>query len=1037
MIIVILQLSFISLSAQIVTSSNKNALARESFNVPANRKAVRDFQYLPEGNAFVCVNGNNRFTRSLYGTYDDSRLETSDRPVFAYYYKNADNSTNIAFVAVTGDKKLPLDSVGYCKSWYSAGKRNYEVKDKSFGNAKILISALALADKDGAIWKVEMEKNSQNFRLLAVLSKIKATKLKHLGEMGVNAPDVLEAGKKLKDIELNFTGKTVYLLLNGADLQQIDNAQGDAIYQKADNVAKKISEQISIKTPDKYFNTVAGALSTAANGVWDGNNSWLHGAIGWRVQLAGWRAAYIGDFMGYTDRARKHYDAYAASQVTSVEPIIQHPSQDTALHLARAEKKWGTQMYSTGYICRTPNNNAQMHHYDMNLVYVDELLWHLNWTGDLDYARKMFPLLKRHIEWEKHNFDPDNDGLYDAYCCIWASDALQYNSGGVTHSSAYNYRANKIIARIAELNNEDPTPYQNEAKKILNALNAKLWLPETGCWAEYVDFMGNKKIHPSAALWTVYHSIDSEIGDIFQQYLATSYVDREIPHIPVLAKGIDGDYDMLSTTNWQPYYWSLNNVAFAEVAHTSLAFWQAGRPDEAYRIFKSAIFDGMYLGRSPGNVGQISFYDAARGETYRDFGDPIGMYSRALVQGLFGIAPDLLNSKVIIRPGLPREWDFAEFSSPYIEFNFKRKRLTDSYLIKNKFAEKAEIILKVPATNEKIISLKINGKAATWALTENIEFPLVEILCGSNEQLDIKIEWEGNALQTSKAKETAKRDGFVKLSQGQMTWWQPDNIKKTKNDNQFAKNSLLPDFTKENIKFELVNMDSVLNASVRNIFRNKYMSPRSPYTTLQTPWQGIGEWCKPLLSYVIDDAGIRKSTINQTFTTPFGLPFRIPEGNNIAFTTLWDNYPDSISVPLTGKAQNAILLMAGTTNPMQCNFENGTVTVRYKDGSNEVLQLINPDTWCPIEQDFYADGLAFQLNTPRPYRVAFKSGIVSRNLEKDLKIDPSEVYGRVIDGGAGVILNIPLDKNKELHSLQLKSTANELIIGLMAITLTK
>ena len=42
---------------------------------------------------------------------------------------------------------------------------------------------------------------------------------------------------------------------------------------------------------------------------------------------------------------------------------------------------------------------------------------------------------------EKRNFDADDDGLYDAYAAIWASDALQYSGGGVTHSSAYNYRA--------------------------------------------------------------------------------------------------------------------------------------------------------------------------------------------------------------------------------------------------------------------------------------------------------------------------------------------------------------------------------------------------------------------------------------------------------------------------------------------------------------------------------------------------------------------------------------------------------------------
>lgn len=50
----------------------------------------------------------------------------------------------------------------------------------------------------------------------------------------------------------------------------------------------------------------------------------------------------------------------------------------------------------------------------------------------------------------KLNYDPDNDGLYDAYACIWASDALYYNSGAVTHSSAYNYRANKTAAQLAE-----------------------------------------------------------------------------------------------------------------------------------------------------------------------------------------------------------------------------------------------------------------------------------------------------------------------------------------------------------------------------------------------------------------------------------------------------------------------------------------------------------------------------------------------------------------------------------------------------------
>ena len=60
--------------------------------------------------------------------------------------------------------------------------------------------------------------------------------------------------------------------------------------------------------------------------------------------------------------------------------------------------------------------------------------------------------------------------------------------------------------------------------------------------------------------------------------------------------------------------------------------------------------------------------------------------------------------------------------------------------------------------------------------------------------------------------------------------------------------------------------------------------------------------------------------------------------------------------------------------------------------------MINPENWCPIEQDYYVDNLAFKLNAPRPYRIQFKTGLVSNNLEKDLKIEG--VYGREIKGGA-------------------------------------
>ena len=502
------------------------------------RNATRSLQYTPDGDDFVCINGKNRFTRALYGSHTAFRLETSDRPVFAAYTKK--NPKHICFKLQTSGGTVALDSTEHCESRYTAGRRSYNLFHPSFEGGNLSIATLALPDKEGAIWQF----NARNFKgsnpiLLASISEIRNSKLNRNGDMGADPADSFEAPlqpQQLQSCPAQIDG-TLYILLENQELRTLTTAEGETLFKKAEAARSETASRIRIETPDPYFNTLGGTLAMAADGIWDGE-VWLHGAIGWRMPLSGWRAAYTGDVLGWHDRARTHFNAYAASQVTEVPNTLPHPAQDSALHLARSVKKWGTPQYSNGYICRNPHRNNQMHHYDMNLCYIDELLWHFKWTGDLDYVRQMWPVITRHLAWEKLNYDPDNDGLYDAYACIWASDALYYNSGGVTHSSAYNYRANKTAAQLAEKIGEDPTPYRNEAEKILKAMNERLWLPGKGHWAEYQDFMGHKRVHESAAVWTIYHAIDSETANPFQAYQATRYIDTAIPHIPVTAHGL-------------------------------------------------------------------------------------------------------------------------------------------------------------------------------------------------------------------------------------------------------------------------------------------------------------------------------------------------------------------------------------------------------------------------------------------------------------------------------------------------------------------
>lgn len=1010
------------------------------------RGAARTLQYRPDGEDFVSVNGKNRYTRALYGSHTAFRLETSDRPIFAVYEKR--NSKNIHFHLVLADSSVtPLEETAWCESRYTPGRRSYRLKHPSWGtDAELQISALALPDEDAAIWKITPVNMPVGAVLRPMLSEIRLNRLSRNGDMGADPPgcfDAPEQPQQLQSLGISlFDRQDVYVLVRDYSLVVPSQEEGIALYNKSEQARADLASRIRIITPDPYFNTLGGALAVAADGIWDGE-VWLHGAIGWRMPLSGWRAAYTGDALGWHDRARTHFNAYAASQVTEVPNTIPHPAQDSTLALARSEKKWGTPQYSNGYICRNPRRNDQMHHYDMNLCYIDELLWHFNWTGDLEYARRMWPVLTRHLAWEKRNYDPDNDGLYDAYACIWASDALYYNSGAVTHSSAYNYRSNRLAAMIAEKIGEDPAPYREEADRILKALNARLWIPERGHWAEFQDFMGHKRLHTSPGVWTIYHALDSDIADPFQAYLATSYVDREIPHIPVHGDGLkDEGYATISTTNWLPYSWSINNVAFAEVMHTALAYFQAGRADAGFHLLKSSVLDGMYLGESPGNFGQISFYDAARGECYRDFGDPIGVASRVLIQGLYGILPDAMNGRLLVKPGLPSSWPFASLHTPDIDFDFKHTNETaTSYAIIHRLPAVRTLELQFPAQRSEVAKLTVNGKPATWTLVENsISRPVLSVVipASSDEKVKINIEWGGEVLgsPTKSQIEAVSAEApvcFVPMQQGDMKWWVPvDNPLSADKDDSIQFSA----FAKVNSsKCEPVVMDEQFNSAVTDIFRNEYLSPRSPYTTLQIPKQGIGEWCHPLHTVDIDDSGLRSSVQKGVLNTKLGVPFRTPaEGQNIAFTSLWDNYPDSLTVSLKGKASRAYLLMAGSTNHMQCHIDNGLIRVYYKDGTCDKMALRNPDNWAPIEHIFFEDGLAFNRHAPALYRLRLKTGEISNNFGEELGFPGAS---RELDGGAAILLEMPLNPDKKLSHLVLETLSNDVVIGLMGITLQR
>ncbi|MDQ0065070.1 DUF4450 domain-containing protein [Chryseobacterium lathyri] len=1161
------------------------------------QKNERELHYKEDNGDFLLVNGRYRFNRALYGNNRASRIETGDLPEFALYLPGMGG--NLQFVIQKGNSIKKLIQADKIETRYRAGSMLYTIKDQILGTGSLKLTVLAQSKEEGLILKMETENVDSNTKIYAVYGGASGKTFSRNGDIGADPesgfyllPEYCEGNQfqinknqfeltylnkkkenlfingsfsnanslqltdaktleKLADFTQNKAEKSpiiyatystqknpVYIQIKkGKSDQNFSDEQLAIIFNEAEQSRLTLTNRVQLKTPDSDLNNFGAILAVAADGIWE-SPTFLHGAVAWRMRLNAWRGAYAADVLSWHDRAKEHFESYSNSQV--LKPDSAPVEMDTLLHLARHAEKMGTSVFSSGYVSRNPNDNSKPHHYDMNLVFFDQMFSHFNYTGDVNFLKKMWPTMVRHMDWEKRNFKRGD--LYDAYAAIWASDALQYSGGKVTHTSAYHYRANREMAKLAKIIGEDSNPYEKEAESILKAMKNELWIKNKGYFAEYKDALGNQILHDKPGIWSIYHVSDAYLLNEFEDYQNTQYISNHTPKIPITVKGkINKDYYTLSTTNWQPYDWSINNVALAENLQTALAYWQAGRNEDAYRLWKGNLAESMYYGISPGNFEQLSHYDAFRGELYRDFADPIGVAARTLTEGLFGIYPKLLENKINIQPGFPKDWNFAELKLPDWEFKFNRTSKKTNYWFKSKYTNAVSLDVLIPVNHTKIRSVTVNGKKVQFAIHPNsISQPFVKLETEKGKEFTIEITYSGDELKTEKTdyinyisenlqlnldskkkiqqvydpqelikirngnqfglvKEERKGTFFVQVEQNGTKWWQPVNvdiqypleikwvnkklqiqskssstingklsinnlntafsIQKNQNTsieiptndlskgtnfiqleyNEIRQNIEITDWEIENKgEFNPVSLASKYNERVTGIFNQKYLSPRLNVPTLQLPWQGIGNWCYPLTTTQIDDSGLMKKRKGGKLEF-LGIPFLMNnEEKNIVFTSQWNNFPKSVEIPVTGKGRKVYFLMAGSTNPMQSQITNGTITVQYSDGSDTELKLKNPVNWWPIEQDLFDDNFAFEIPDDKiPYRVQLKTGELYKGGSLTKYAEIKGVSNRAVEGGAATILDLPIDPNRELKSIKLTAVSNDVVIGLMSATVLK
>ena len=1025
---------------------------------------------------FVIRNGAEFFNRPIYGPPDSTgfRVDAGDTPEFSLYLPGHGGNLKLGFIV--GEQSKWAADADEVIARYRPGRMIYEIRDALLAKGMIRAELLTAGEGSGLLLKVGGSDLPSGTRLAWAFGGVSGRKGRRGGDIGCEVEPVSQffqvraeecSGNTFETggtngrtwARVHGPSATILLTLPGSSepdeemtlaefsawngppggpghvgpgmheteqpilrgslligtesmILTVEHLPSDdtpkvsattATFAARSAQVEAIAQSIKLDTPDEYINAAGPALAIAADGLWDSARGCImHGAVAWRQAFAGWRGPYALDAMGTHDRAVANFRHWIAKQNTSAittgDPAT--GPWDPNVHLTRKEKL----LHSNG--------DVENSHYDMNLVLFDALLRHLMWTGDLDFAREVWPALERHLAWEHRlfrrtykNANGEELPLYEAYAAIWASDNLQYSGGGAAHSSAYMVFELRGAAKIARLIGKDGDAYEREAELIARGMNELLWLPEQGTFGESKDLLGPQTVYSNPALWTVYHTIDSEVPTPQQAWQMAAERLAALKKVPIHGEGVPRGGYMLSCSDWMPYMWSLNLLLLAENSHFALALWQAGMRDEAYKIFKGALLDSMYMGLCPGDLHMTSALDVHRQEAQRDFGDPTGITSRALVEGLFGIQPDLLAGEIRIRPGFPSHWNHASLKHKDFDFSWKRDGMHETYEFTSRLPKAAALEVRLPALTTTLPVVTSNGKRVNGKFDNKaVGAPMLVASLPATSSYRIAIQWRGHAY--------------------------PPSVP------QVAPSKMLETFPVPTLpagaRSEQVDLGGVVKNRITEIFTRVYDEPRSAYCSLSFPDNLLGGWANPDGRATIDDAGLRAA--DGLLKTAIGVNFATPAGDaaNCRFLSYWEQDEPSASVPLSGKANGIYLLMAGTTMPQCSRMNHATVAVAYRDGSRASLPLRNPETWWPIEQDYLLDDYLFVNSAPLPPRVDLRSGQT-----RMLDAAKFKGTGRTVPGGAATILHLPLDPAKELAAMEIKVELYGVVVGLLAATLVR
>lgn len=775
---------------------------------------------------------------------------------------------------------------------------------------------------------------------------------------------------------------------------------------------------VSFVSPDERLNMSVPDTLISLDASFHGN-SFYHGAIGYHAPFLGWRGWYAPALAGWTDRVKS--------------AILAH--FNTILHSDLPEKIW----YDGADRPDLDHEGTQYHHlintsgrltallyrddiYDMQEVAIDMTLYYFDVTRDLETANIIYARLLETLDWQERILDSDHDGLYQNFLNTWVSDGHCYNGAGCAQASGYNLRSNLRTAALGRLLGHNVNKLEKRASKIRQALQEKLWMEKEGVLAESLDTIGNQLIHPSPELSTIYLAVECQAVTPTQAARMLLWAKRHLRQVTT-----QGSHQgkLYYSSEWLPKKYSTFGLFPAENAALALTLFKTGFAAEAMAVLNGLV-DAFELSPNPGSLQHVVADSGASDAGDIDFTDVSSCYLRLLFEGLWGIEFARLDDRIILAPQIPDDWADASLTLPDVTMTIRHEPLCDILNISCEKSEEKTILL--PLRFGKVDQIFLNGQETEFKIVPGINRGRIRIVTRLNGRIELKVYYCDEALPKLKndhltvfAGERAVVEvdngtcSGIKLPEGFES--AASGIFRLPSDAQgeydllvqsgssllplLVKTAVLPKPENETVgTLEQIDISSFFNCQLTEVHNRKFLSPRPEGYSIGVRINGRYAWEWNHYGHNVlrvEDTLLRQA--KGTFTVPSGVSFQTPEqGDNVLSISVWENFPTSEVIPLSGKAKRIHLFICGSTNAMQSEVVNARCTAVYQDDTETELDLIQPRNF----DDFLIP----------TYQREAESFYIS-------------------DGTHGLHLVMDLNPGAELKELHLEAVANEVILMLL------